>query len=336
MLNASWRRKTGVLAAVVAAAVAATLAVVVGPAAAQTYPVKPVVIIVPSSAGGPADVTIRLMSERLSQALGQQVVVENVPGAGGTVGMGRVARAAPDGYTLLIHQTGFAIAPALYSRLTFDTAKDLVAVAMVNRSFSYWVGRKDLPANNFAELVAWMRGSGKPARVAHPGMGTFGHLQTMLLVRAMEPSASLIPYRGIAPAVNDLLGSHVDMAQVSAAVATPHIRAGNLKFYAHSSPTRVADFPDVPSYGEVVSKELERPLWHALFAPSGTPRAVLERINAAVQVTLGDAMLQKTFANSRVEPFPAEHRSLDASQAFVAEEIAFWGRAVRENDIKAD
>jgi tripartite-type tricarboxylate transporter receptor subunit TctC len=305
-------------------------------ASAQNYPTKPVTIVVPSSAGGPADVVARLIAERMSQALGQQVVIENVPGAGGTVGMGRVARAAPDGYTLLIHQTGFAIAPALYAKLTFNVEKDFAVAGMVNRGYSLLVGRGNLPANNFAELVEWMRGPGKPARFGHPGMGTFGHLQTTLLVRAMSPDANMIPYRGVAPAINDALGGHIDLVQASAAAVGPHVQAGKLKLFAHASPTRLAAFPDAPSYAEVLYKELARPLWHAIFAPAGTPQPVLERINAAIRTTLADARVQKTFAASHVEPFPEEFQSLEASQKYVRDEIAFWGQVVRDNNIKAD
>jgi len=307
-----------------------------GAAHAQNYPTRPVTVVVPSSAGGPADIVARLIAERMSQELGQQVVIENVPGAGGTVGMGRVARAAPDGYTLLLHQSGFAIAGALYTKLTFSTEKDFVVAGMVNRGYSFMVGRANLPANNFAELLAWARGPGKPARFGHPGMGTFGHLQTTLLVRAMSPEANMIPYRGAAPAVNDLLGGHIDIVQASAATVAPHIRAGRLKFFAHASPTRIAAFPDVPSYTEVLSKDLARPLWHAVFAPAGTPKPVLERLNKAIRATLADDRVRKTFANSHVEPFPDEYQSLDKSQQYVRDEIAFWGKVVRDNNVKAE
>jgi tripartite-type tricarboxylate transporter receptor subunit TctC len=248
--------------------------------------------------------------------------------------MGRVARAAPDGYTLLIHQNGFAIAPALYAKLTFDTEKDFVTVGLVNRGYSVLLGRKSLTANSFPELKKWMTGEGRPTKVGHPGPGTFGHVQITLAIRQISSDVSMIAYRGIAPAVNDLLGGHIDIAQVSAAVATPHVLAGSLKAFATTSPVRLSQLPEVPSWGEVLDKDLERPLWHALFAPAGTPRPILEHINAALQETLADERVRKNFANTVVEAFPKEMLSIEAAQAFVREELAYWGKAVRDNELK--
>lgn len=306
------------------------------PAHAQNYPNKVITFIVPSSPGGPGDVSARLIADRMSVALGQQIIIETIPGAGGTIGMSRVARAAADGYTLLIHQNGFAITPSIYEKLPFDTARDFTVVGLVNQSHTYLVGRTSLPANTFAELVTWMRGPGKPAKVAHPGMGTNGYLQTLQLMRAMGTEGNLIPYRGIAPAVNDLLGGHVDISGVGAAVAAPHMRAGTLKAFASSAPQRDPAFPNVPTYGELGHKELQRPFWHALFAPAATPRPILDKLNAALRETLADPKIQKAYADSGVEPFPSDLRSIDAGNKFVQEEIVFWGKIVRENNVKAE
>jgi tripartite-type tricarboxylate transporter receptor subunit TctC len=263
-------------------------------------------------------------------------VIETVPGAGGTIGMARVARAAPDGYTLLVHQNGFAITPALYDKLNFDTAKDFVAVGMVNQSFTYFVGRKSLPAKNFTELVAWMKGPGKPAKVGHPGVGTNGQLQSLMFVRAIGAEATLIPYRGIAPAVNDLLGEHIDITQVGAAVAGPHIRSGNMIAYTSTASKRSPLFPDVPTLGEVGYPNLERPFWHAMFAPTGTPRPVLERLNAALRDAINDPQVQKGYADSGLEAFTAEQSSIDAANKYIQGEIELWGKVVRENNVKLE
>ena len=303
---------------------------------AQNYPNRPVTLIVPSSAGGPADTSARMIVDRLSAVLGQQVVIETVPGAGGTIGMGRVARAPADGYTLLIHQNGFAITPAIYEKLPFDTKKDFITVGLVNQSNTFIVGRKSLPANNFAELVAWMKGPGKPAKYAHPGKGTNGHLQGLMFTRAIGAEVTYIPYRGIAPAVNDLLGEHIDVTQVGAAVAAPHIKSGNMKVYASTGIKRSPDFPDVPIMGEVGHKQLERPFWHALFAPAATPRPVLERLNAALRETLADPEVRKIYARSQVEAFPEDKLSIEAANAFVQEEIKLMAKVVRENNVKID
>jgi tripartite-type tricarboxylate transporter receptor subunit TctC len=317
-------------------AAALTLVVTLAPVHAQTYPTKPIVIVVPSAAGGPADVAIRAIAEPMSQLLGQQIVVDNMPGAGGTLGMARVARAEPDGYTLLIHQNGFAIAPALYRSLPFDTEKDLVAVGLVNRSHLIWAGRRTLPADTFAEMVVWMKGPGKPAKVAHPGIGTLGHLQTTMLMKGIGGEVSLVPYRGIAPAVRDLLGGHVDMAQIGAAVASTQVKTGNLKIYAVGSDQRDPQFPNVPTYGEVGHKGLDRPFWHALFAPAKTPRAVLEHLNTALQTTLADQKVLDAYNKTYVQAYPKAQQSLEAAQQYVRDEIAFWGKVVRDHEITAE
>lgn len=317
-------------------AVAFTLVMSLLPVHAQTYPTKPIVIVVPSAAGGPADVAIRAIAEPMSKLLGQQIIVDNMPGAGGTLGMARVARAEADGYTLLIHQNGFAIAPALYRSLPFDTEKDFVAVGLVNRSHLIWAGRRTLPANTFAEMVAWMKGPGKPAKVAHPGVGTLGHLQTTMLMKGIGVEVSMIPYRGIAPAVKDLLGGHVDMAQIGAAVASAQIKSGNLNIYAVGADRRDPLFPDVPTYGEVGYKGMDKPFWHALFAPAKTPPAVLERINTALQSALADAKVLDTYKKTHVQAYSKEQLSLGAAQKYVRDEIAFWDKVVRDNKITAE
>jgi tripartite-type tricarboxylate transporter receptor subunit TctC len=305
-------------------------------ARADTYPSRIITLVVPSSPGGPGDVSARLIADRMSQSLGQQIIIETAPGAGGTIGMARVARAAPDGYTLMIHQNGFAITPALYAKLTFDTAKDFTTVGLVNRSYVYLVGRKSLPAQNFAELTAWMKGPGKPAKFAHPGTGTVGHLNTVVLVSLIGAETNLVPYRGIAPAVNDLLGEHIDLAQVGAAVAAPLMKAGRIRGYASAASKRDPGLPDVPTFGELGLKELERPFWHALFAPAATPKPVLEKLNAALRDALNDPRVQQAYAASGVEAYPQNLWPLDAAHAYVREEIDYWAGVVRKNDVKVE
>jgi tripartite-type tricarboxylate transporter receptor subunit TctC len=312
-------------------------ALAAGAAHADSYPSRVITLVVPSTPGGPGDVSARLIADRMSQSLGQQIIIETAPGAGGTIGMARVARAAPDGYTLMIHQNGFAITPALYARLTFDTAKDFVTVGLVNRSYVYLVGRKSLPAKDFAELSAWMKGPGKPAKFAHPGSGTVGHLNTVVLVGLMGAAdTNLIPYRGIAPAVNDLLGEHIDLAQVGAAVAAPLMRDGRIRGYASAASKRDPGFADVPTFGELGLKELERPFWHALFAPAATPKPVLEKLNAALRDALNDPRVQQAYAASGVEAYPQNLWPLEAAQSYVREEMDYWAKVVRDNKIKVE
>ncbi len=250
--------------------------------------------------------------------------------------MARVARAAPDGYTLLIHQTGFAITPAIYAKLNFDVVKDFVTVGLVNTSSTVLVGRGDLPAKDYKELLAWARGPGKPLRHAHPGPGTTGHLFTTMHAKIIGGEVSVISYRGIAPAVNDLLGGHIDLASVGTAVATPLIKAGKFKAYATTGLKRIPALPEVPTFGEVGHPELQREFWHALFAPAATPRPILEKLNAALNETLNDPKLLELYAKSNVEAHPAKLRSLEAAQKYVTDEIAFYGKVVRDNNVKVD
>ena len=303
-------------------------------ALAQAFPDRPITFVLPSSAGGPAEHSGRLISDRMAQALGQQIIIEPNPGAGGTIALARVARSAPDGYTLLLHQNGFAITPAIYEKLPFDIEKDFVTVGLINQSFSVLVGRKDLPANTFAELVAWMKGPGKPAKYGHPGPGSTGHLQSTMLVRALGVDASLVAYRGIAPAVNDLLGGHIDIANVGAAVATEQVKSGTLKPFAMGASMRSPVLPDVPTFGELGFREQERPFWHALFAPAATPRPILDKLNAALREALADTTVKKHFTESGLELFPASQQSLDGAGDYVKSEIRFWGKVVRDNNVK--
>jgi tripartite-type tricarboxylate transporter receptor subunit TctC len=324
------------LIAVAACAVSLLLGTPTGAAFAQAYPDKPITVIVPSSAGGPADVAIRLVNERLSAALGQPLVIETIAGAGGTIGMARVARAAPDGYTLLIHQTGFAITPAIYAKLNFDTAKDFVTVGLVNTSSTVLVGRGDIPAGTYQEFLAWARGPGKPIKHAHPGPGTTGHLFTVMHTKIIGAETSVISYRGIAPAVNDLLGGHIDIASVGTAVATPLIKSGKLKVFATTGVKRITALPDVPTFGEVGHPELQREFWHALFAPVATPRPILEKLNAALNETLNDPKVIELYAKSSVEAHPANMRTLEAAHKYVLDELTFYGKVVRDNNVKVD
>jgi tripartite-type tricarboxylate transporter receptor subunit TctC len=325
------------LAAALVASVASILAAAPASAGpADNYPTRPITVIIPSSAGGPGDVAARLISDRMSAILGQPIIIEMMPGAGGTLGMTRAARAEPDGYTLMIHQNGHAIAPALYDRLTFDAAKDFVAVGMVNDSRNFYVGRRDLPAKNFAELVAWMKGPGKPAKMAHPGVGAMGHFQTMTLIHLLGVEATLVPYRGVAPAVNDCLGGHIDVVEVAAPVAAPHIRSGAMKGYATTAMKREPGFPDVPTYGELGLPQMQRSFWHALFAPAATPRPIIDKLNAALRATLADPQVVKNYQIAGVAAFPDEQLSVEGANAFVRGEIEYYGKLTREYNIKAD
>jgi tripartite-type tricarboxylate transporter receptor subunit TctC len=303
------------------------------PAQAQSYPQRHITLIAATAAGGPGDVAARIIAEQLSGALGQQVVVENVPGGGGVTGAVRVARAEPDGYTLLIHQTGITIAPALYPKLTFDLEKDLVPVGLVNTSYMFLVGRNSLPANGLKELFAWMNGPGKPVRFAHPGVGSIGHLATVLVAKSAKAEIAAVPYRGIGPATNDVIGEHVDLLWMGAVSGAPLIKSGKVKAFAFGGPKRSPLAPDVPSIAELGYAEIDAPLWHAIFAPAGTPQPIVQKINEALQKIVANPNVEKVFIETGVEAFPKSQLSPDAAGIFVKGERERWRKVIEENKI---
>ncbi len=307
-----------------------------GPAQAQSYPQRHITLVAATAAGGPGDVAARIIAEQLSDVLGQQVVVENVPGGGGITGAVRVARAEPDGYTLLIHQTGITIAPALYPKLPFDLEKDLVPVGLVNTSYMFLVGRKSLPANSLRELFDWMNGPGRPVRFAHPGVGSIGHLATVLVAKSAKAEIAAVPYRGIGPATNDVIGEHVDLLWMGAVSGAPLIKAGKIKAFAFGGPKRSPLAPDVPSIAELGFAEIDAPLWHALFAPAGTPQPIVRRLNEALRKIVSNPKVEKVFIETGVEPFPSNQLSPEAASAFVKGERNRWRKVIEENQIKPE
>ncbi len=321
--------KTACVVAVAAGALAC-------PAQAETYPERPITLVVATAAGGPGDAVARIIAERMTVILGQPLVVENAPGGGGTIGASRVARAKPDGYTILMHQTGITIAPALYPKLPYDVEKDLLAVGMVNVSYTFLVGRKALPANDVKELVTWMKGPGKPTKFAHPGIGSMGHLATVAFAKAIGAEIDPVPYRGVGPAMNDVMGEHVDLVWAGPATAIPQIKAGTVKVFAFNGDKRSPVLPEVPSTGELGYKDVDIPFWQALFVPSATPRPIVDRLNAALREALTDARVVKAFQDTGAEAFPADKLTTQAANAFIHDEIVRWRKVVTENNIKLD
>jgi tripartite-type tricarboxylate transporter receptor subunit TctC len=306
-----------------------------GVATAQTYPSRPITLIVPFPPGGATDAIARIIQDTMSQSLGQQIVIENIGGAGGMIAAVRAARAASDGYTILIHQVALAAGMTLYPNLGLDAEKDFVAIGLINTAASTWAARPDLPPNNMAELVSWMKEPGRNAKVAHPGVGSFGHLAGVLVAEELGVAVTQVPYRGAGPALNDLLAGQVDMASQSAVQAGPLIKAGKLKAYAIIGRSRFAGLPDLPTMGELGYKKLDLDFWHMLLAPAGTPRPVIDRLNAALRYAMADAKVKKTFADGGMDPFPPEQETPEAAAALLKSEIKLWGDVIRANNISA-
>lgn len=300
---------------------------------AQTYPARPITIIVPFPAGGATDAIARIITDSMSQKLGQTVVVENIGGAGGMIGAARAARATPDGYTLLLHQVAIAAGMSLYQKLTFDAEKDLAPIGIVNISSSTIGARSTLPPNNLGELVAWMKQPGQITKIAHAGVGSFGHLCGVLFAQEIGAQAAQIPYRGGGPALNDLVAGQVDLSCLSAAIIAPLARNGSLKAYGIVGRNRFAGLPDQPTMPEAGYKNLALDFWHILFAPTGTPTPIIAALNAALRHALADRKVLDAFAASGMDVYPEDQRSPEVAAALLKSEIKRWGDVVRANNI---
>ena len=325
------------LLAIVTIVTIVTTGIAVGPAVgAEAYPQRHISLIVASATGGPADAAARIIAGPMSGFLGQQIIIENAPGGGGMIGATRVARANADGHTLLLHQTGLTIAPSLYPKLGFDVAKDFVPIGLVNTSFSVLVGRKSIPANDFNELLAWMRGPGRPVKFAHPGVGTLGHLATVLFAKSLKTEVNAIPYKGIGPAMADIIGDHVDLVWAGSISAAPLANSGKVKAFAYAADRRNPLLPNIPAVTEVGYPEMAIPFWHALYAPAATPRPIVERLNEALRRALADPQVVKAYKDSGTEAFPPDQWSIEAATAFVQRELDRWAKDVRENNIRVE
>jgi tripartite-type tricarboxylate transporter receptor subunit TctC len=310
------------------------LFVVAAPVLAQPYPSRTVAIIVPYSAGGPTDETARLVAHSLSEKLKQNFIVENVSGGGTIIATNRVAHAAPDGYTLLLHNLAISANVTLYKALSFDTEKDLTPVMFINRNPLVLVGRKTLEPNTLTELVAWAKTHRAKAAIA--GYGTTGHLATTLFAQEAKLAVDLIPYRGGAPVMTDIIGGHVDLFFGTPQQLVQQVAAGQIKAYGITTKEKSPQFPTADSFVKVFGPKFEIQYWQALFAPAGTPAAVIDKLNSALQEIVSDPEILKTWAAEGVSAFPKDERSPAAGRAILKSEIARWGQVIRDNNIHID
>jgi tripartite-type tricarboxylate transporter receptor subunit TctC len=313
------------------AAVLAALAAL--PAHAQSYPTHPVTIIVPYPAGGPTDQVARQVAPRMGAKLGQNFIVENVSGGGTNIAGQRVARSAPDGYTLLLHNLQISANVSLYKSLPFDTEKDFQPIAMINSNPLVLVGRKSLPAKTLSELVAWMKTT--PAKMAHPGVGSTGHLATALLAQALGVEVNHIPYRGAAPAFQDILGGHIDLFFATPQQVVGQVASGEVKAFGITSKEPSPLFPGVPSFAATYGPKLNIDFWQILLAPAETPKPIVTALDGALQEALTDPEILKSWATSGMLPYPKAQQTPDGAAAYLKNEINRWGQVVRDNKIEA-
>jgi tripartite-type tricarboxylate transporter receptor subunit TctC len=318
-----------------AASLLAACSLASGAASAQTYPDRPVTMIVAFPPGGADDATARMIQDAMQKALGQPIVIENIGGAGGMIAAAKAAHSAPDGYTILQHQDALAAGMTLYPDRTFDAEKDFVPIGLVNTVSNTLAGRPTLPPNNFKELLAWMKQPGQNAKIGHPGVGSFGHLAEVLAFQEMGVKVTQVPYRGAGPALVDLLGGQVDLGPISAVVAQPLVKSGKLKAYAIIGRQRFAGLPELPTMIELGYKKLDIDFWHMLLAPVGTPKPIVDKLNAALRTALADPKVKKLFADGGMDEYPPDEETPEAAGALLKREIKLWGEVVRANHIAA-
>jgi tripartite-type tricarboxylate transporter receptor subunit TctC len=317
------------------------LAALLGAAAAAwaQYPDKPVTIVVPFAAGGPTDKVARDLAVVMSKGLNNQtVIVENVGGAGGTLGAGKVAKAAPDGYTVLLHHIGMATAPALYRKLPYNVLEDFEFVGMVNEVPMTLVGRSTLPANNFAELRTWINNNKGKVNLANAGLGAASHLCGLLFQQQLGVEMTTVPYKGTGPAMTDLLGGQVDIMCDQTTNTTGQIESGKVKAYAVTTPKRLTTpaLAKLPTLDESGLKGFNVSIWHGLYAPKGTPKAVVDKLNGALRGALKDAEFIKRQEALGAVVVTDGRVGGDEHKKFVAAEIAKWGPAIKAAGQYAD
>jgi tripartite-type tricarboxylate transporter receptor subunit TctC len=323
------------LRVIAAAAIGLSFAITVAtPVLAQAYPSRTVTIIVPYPAGGPADESARTLAQFLSNHLKQSFIVENVPGGNTIVGMEKVARASADGSTLLFANLQISANVTLYNNLPFDTVKDFVPVMLVNRNPLILAGRTSLAPKTLPDLVALMKT--QRLKAAIPGYGATGHLATALFAQEAGAKLDLIPYRGAAPAITDLLGGHVDLFFGTPQSFVQQVATGALRDYGITAKDKLPEFQNAESLSKMLGPKLDVVYWQAIFAPAGTPEAVIKTLNDALQQAVSDPAIVKNWAAQDVSAFPPEQRSPAAAAAFLKSEIVRWGQVIRDNDIHAE
>jgi tripartite-type tricarboxylate transporter receptor subunit TctC len=305
-------------------------------AAAQDYPTRTVTMIVPYAAGGPTDTVARVLAQSMSKSLGQTVVVENRPSAGGILGPEVVKNAKPDGYTILIHHIGMATIPSLYRQLRFNPLTDFEYIGLVNEVPMTIIGKQSLPPNNLKELLAYIRANKDKVTLANAGIGAASHLCGLLFMSAVGTDVLTVPYKGTGPAMNDLVGGQVDFMCDQTTSTTGQIKGGKVKVYGVTSPKRIPSLPDIPTLDEQGLKGADVAIWHALYAPKGTPKAVIDKLVAANQAALRDPAVQSKFAELGAVTFPPEKQTPQALQAHLKAEIDKWSPIIKKAGAYAD
>lgn len=302
---------------------------------ADNYPSHPIVMVVPLSVGGSTDIIGRIMADAMGKQLGQTIVVENTTGAGGTIGEGRVAHSAPDGYTIALGQWGTNVANGAIYKLNYDLMKDFEPIGLIATQPFFVAARKGVPANNLKDLASWLRTNGDKTNEGHSGVGTPSHVAGLLLQQAVGTKWTMVPYRGAGEASQALLGGQIDLLLVTPAVGAPQMKAGQIKVYAVTAPQRIGTAPDVPTTDEAGLPGYHFSFWHALWAPKGTPKPIIAKLNDALRKALADPATRKHLIDLAQDIFPPDQQTPEALRKFQQAEIDKWWPIIKAADIKA-
>lgn len=307
-----------------------------GAATAQVYPSHPITIVVPFAPGGATDVLPRILAERLRATLGQSVIVENVSGAGGTIGLGRVARAAPDGYTLVSGNWSTFVSNGAIYTLPYDLVKDFEPVVLLPSNSHLLAARKSVAAGNLSELVAWLKANQGEVSMATAGVGTGSHFAAVLLQSLTGTTFPLVHYRGGGPALQDLLSGQVDLMTNQAAVFLPYVRSGSIKAFAVLAKDRLVQAPEIPTAEEAGLPGFQVSVWNGFWAPKGTPKEVISKLNAAVVSILAEPELRQRLIDLTYEIQPREQQTPEALGALQRAEIEKWWPIIKAANVKAE
>ena len=302
---------------------------------AQQFPTHPITLMVPF-APGPTDTVARVIAQSMSNPLGQTIIIENRPSAGGILAPELVKNAKPDGYTILIHHIGMATTPALYRQLRFNPLTDFEYIGLINDVPMTILGRHNLPPNNFKDLLQYIKANKDKVSLANAGIGAASHLCGMLFMSALQTDLLTVPYKGTGPAMNDLLGGQVDLLCDQTTNTTAQIKAGKVKAYGVTTKARVPSLPDLPTLDEQGLKGFEVTIWHGLYAPKGTPKPVLDKLVAALQEGLKDPMVKQRFAELGATTMPPEKGTPQALQAHLKSEMDKWTPLIKKAGVYAD
>src|SRR3954447_12402920 len=319
------------LVCALAAAAAPTAA-----SAQSAYPTKPITLVVPAAAGGPTDVVSRLVAESMSRTLGQTVVVENIGGAGGTIGMGRVAKAAPDGYTVAVWHIAHATAPALYDNLKYDVVNDFDHIGRITDVPMTIVSKTAVAAKNVKELFDWIRAEKGKVTYGHAGVGSASHLCALILMKELGVQMTGVGYRGTGPAMNDLIGGQFDVMCDQTTNTTNQIKDGKIKGYAVSTKAKVSSLPDLPTLDATVLPGFEVSAWHAMWAPKGLPKDVSDKLVAALQNAVKDPKVVEPFASLGTEPVAADLVTPVALKSYLTAEVKRWDAVIKAAGVKGN